>query len=253
VADLRLLRERGLVRIRHTGLLTALRRAVSLSPSALAEGPDGSGPRAIARHAPSFSPAGATKARVTFRVGRRCPAVAACVVLVAQCVLRASCSQVSPDRRRRSRSRKVNSRAGEPSRSSGSCGRPVAAVFHGSPDSLHNHPTQVPHAGDLAARRWPTRAIQATNHQTVLPMTALRHIKHNQTRRVGTRRRRAPRRRVIGGRGGRQGSLVVAYVRIVALVNTTIRPAVNNYRGGVNQSGRFRVAALMSGISVAPS
>ena len=46
VADLRLLRERGLVRIRHTEL-TALRRAVSLSPSALAEGPDGSGPRAI--------------------------------------------------------------------------------------------------------------------------------------------------------------------------------------------------------------
>ena len=46
VADLRPLRERGLVRIRHTEL-TALRRAVSLSPSALAEGPDGSGPRAI--------------------------------------------------------------------------------------------------------------------------------------------------------------------------------------------------------------
>jgi hypothetical protein len=46
VADLRLLRERGLVRIRHTEL-TALRRAVSLSPNALAEGPDGSGPRAI--------------------------------------------------------------------------------------------------------------------------------------------------------------------------------------------------------------
>jgi hypothetical protein len=46
VADLRLLRERGLVRIRHAEL-TALRRAVSLSPGALAEGQDGSGPRAI--------------------------------------------------------------------------------------------------------------------------------------------------------------------------------------------------------------
>lgn len=46
VADLRLLRERGLVRIRHTEL-TALRRAVSLSPAVLADGQEGSGPRAV--------------------------------------------------------------------------------------------------------------------------------------------------------------------------------------------------------------
>jgi O-acetyl-ADP-ribose deacetylase (regulator of RNase III) len=46
VTDLRLLRERGLVRIRHTDL-AALRRAVSLSPTGPADGQEGSGPRAI--------------------------------------------------------------------------------------------------------------------------------------------------------------------------------------------------------------
>ena len=46
VADLRLLRERGLVRIRHTEL-AALRRAVSLSPAVPAEGAEGWGARAI--------------------------------------------------------------------------------------------------------------------------------------------------------------------------------------------------------------
>jgi O-acetyl-ADP-ribose deacetylase (regulator of RNase III) len=46
VADLRLLRERGLVHIRHTEL-AALRRAAALSPVVPAEGPAGPGPRAI--------------------------------------------------------------------------------------------------------------------------------------------------------------------------------------------------------------
>jgi O-acetyl-ADP-ribose deacetylase (regulator of RNase III) len=46
VADLRLLRERGLVRIRHTEL-AALRRALLLSPAVPAEGAESSGARAI--------------------------------------------------------------------------------------------------------------------------------------------------------------------------------------------------------------
>ena len=46
VADLRLLRERGLVRIRHTELAT-LRRAALLAPAILMEGTEGTGPRAI--------------------------------------------------------------------------------------------------------------------------------------------------------------------------------------------------------------
>src|SRR5258708_3311833 len=46
VAELRLLRERGLVRIRHTEL-AALRRPPSLSPAVPAEGAESSGPRAI--------------------------------------------------------------------------------------------------------------------------------------------------------------------------------------------------------------
>ena len=46
VADLRLLRERGLVRIRHTEL-AALRLAASLAPAVPADGPESTGPRAI--------------------------------------------------------------------------------------------------------------------------------------------------------------------------------------------------------------
>lgn len=55
------------------------------------------------------------------------------------------------------------------------------------------------------------------------------------------------------GTRGMSKLLMVAYVRIVALVTRLIRSAANNYCGGVNQSARFRVAALMSRISVAPS
>jgi O-acetyl-ADP-ribose deacetylase (regulator of RNase III) len=46
LADLRLLRERGLVRIRHTEL-AALHRAASLAPAVLEAGPESTGPRAI--------------------------------------------------------------------------------------------------------------------------------------------------------------------------------------------------------------